>query len=80
MKVTTYQGSDLDNNFSFFLQMGMPVLAGSLSQFFNMSMSLGIFQDDWKISRVTVIYKDGSEDENSNYRPISVLPLFSRLF
>ena len=25
-------------------------------------------------------YKDGSEDENSNYRPISVLPVISRLF
>ena len=39
----------------------MPVLAGSLSRLFNMSMSLGIFPDDWKIARVAPIYKDGSE-------------------
>ena len=58
----------------------MPVLAGSLSRLFNMSMSLGIFPDEWKIARVAPIYKDGSEDENSNYRPISVLPVISRLF
>ena len=33
-----------------------------------------------RIARVAPIYKDGSEDENSNYRPISVLPIISRLF
>jgi len=58
----------------------MTVLAGSLSQLFNMSMSLGIFPEDWKIARVANIYKDGSEDETSNYRPLSVLTVISRLF
>ena len=58
----------------------MPVLAGSLSRLCNMSMSLGIFLDDWKIARFAPIYKDGSEDENSYYRPLSVLPVISRLF
>ena len=47
----------------------MPVLAGSLSQFFKMSMSLGLFPADWKIARVTLFYKDGAEDESSNYCP-----------
>ena len=79
-KFRTSQGSGLDCISSFFLKVGMPVLAGSLSRLFNMSMSLGIFPDDWKIARVAPIYKDGSEDENSNYRPISVLPVISRLF
>ena len=45
-----------------------------------MSMSLGISPEDWKIARVAPIYKDDSEDEISNYRPISVLPVISRLF
>ena len=79
-KFKTSQGFGLDSMSSFFLKVGMPVLAGSLSQFFNMSMSLGIFPEDWKIASVAPIYKDGSEDENSNYRPISVLPVISRLF
>ena len=51
-----------------------------MSQLLNMSMSLGIFPEDWKIARIAPIYKDGSEDENSNYRPISVLPVISRCF
>ena len=79
-KFKTSQGSGLDCISSFFLKVGMPVLAGSLSRLFNMSMSLGIFPDEWKIARVAPIYKDGSEDENSNYHPISVLPVISRLF
>ena len=79
-KFKTPQVSGLDGISSFFLNVGMPVLAGSLSKLFNMSLSLSIFPDDWKIAMVAPIYKDGSEDENSNYRPISVLPVISRLF
>ena len=79
-KFKTSQGFGLDYISSFFLKAGMPVLAGSLSQLFNMSMSLGIFPGDWKTARVAPIYKDGSEVENSNYRPISVLPVISRHF
>ena len=79
-KFKTSQGSGLDGISNFFLKVGMPALAGSLSELFSMSMSLGLFPDDWKIARVAPIYKDGSQDENSNYRPISVLPIISRLF
>ena len=74
------QGNNECVGIFYFLKVGMPVLAGSLSRLFNMSMSLGIFLDEWKIARVAPIYKDGSEDENSNYRSISVLPVISRLF
>ena len=58
----------------------MPILAPSLSEIFNLSMSKGLFPNDWKIARVAPIYKDGPTDVDSNYRPISVLPVVSRLF
>ena len=58
----------------------MPILANGLCQIFNMSLSTGQFPDSWKVARVAPIYKDGSSSENSNYRPISVLPVVSRLF
>ena len=32
------------------------------------------------IARVTAIYKEGEKSEKSNYRPISVLHVLSRLF
>ena len=45
-KFKTSQGSSLNCISSFFLKVGIPVLAGSLSRLFNMSISLGIFPDD----------------------------------
>ena len=45
-----------------------------------MSIQSGIFADSWKIARVAPIFKSGSTEDRSNYRPISVLPVVSRLF
>ena len=38
------------------------------------------FPDSWKVARITPIFKDGDRTEKSNYRPISVLPVISKLF
>ena len=38
------------------------------------------FPASWKIARVTPICKDGDKSAKENYRPISVLPVISRLF
>ena len=47
---------------------------------FNTSIETSTFPVSWKIARVTPIYKEGEKSEKSNYRPISVLPVLSRLF
>ena len=39
----------------------------------------GIFPSELKIPNVVPIYKSGDEMVFSNYRPVSVLPVFSRL-
>ena len=70
----------IDSISSFFLKIGMPVLAPSLCCIFNTSISQGRFLESWKIARVSSIHKDSSTEERSNYRPISVLPVVSRLF
>ena len=51
----------------------MPILASSLSDLLNLSMSIEQFPDNWKVARMTSIYKDGPTDDRSDYRPISVL-------
>ena len=79
-KFKTSHSFGVDNISSYFLKVGMPILAPSLSEIFNLSMSKGLFPNDWKIARVAPIYKDGPTDVDSNYRPISVLPVVSRLF
>ena len=46
---------------------------------FNLSIVKGIFPDDLKIARVTPVFKGGDEKDLENYRPISVLPCFSKM-
>ena len=79
-KFKTSQSSGIDGISCSFLKIAMPVLAPSLCSIFNISISRGCFPGNWKIARVSPIYKDGSTEDRSNYRPISVLPVVSRLF
>ena len=52
----------------------------SLVGIFNLSLQPGTFPDDWKLARVTPIYKDGSKTECGNYRPISVTSIVAKIF
>ena len=66
----TSRSFGLDLISSYFLKLGMPVLASPLSQILNISISQGIFPDDWKTARVAPVHKSGPTDDLSNYRPI----------
>jgi len=46
---------------------------------FNMSLCNGIVPDALKIAKVVPIYKKDSPESFSNYRPVSVLPCFSKI-
>ena len=46
---------------------------------FNLSLQRGIFPENLKIAEVSPIYKKDEEFLLTNYRPISVLPCFSKL-
>ncbi len=54
-------------------------LCDPLSHIFNLSLSKGVFPSKLKLARVTPIHKKGDPSEIDNYRPISVLPVFSKL-
>ena len=43
-------------------------------------MKAKIFPDDFKIARVTPIFKNGETDNLGNYRPISILGSIARVF
>ncbi len=45
----------------------------------NTSIVTGIFPASWKNAIVTPLHKKGNQDEISNYRPISLLPIFSKI-
>ncbi len=50
-----------------------------LAHIFNLSFSTGIVPDQMKIAKVIPIFKNGNAQLVTNYRPISILPAFSKL-
>ncbi len=45
----------------------------------NLSLSSGIFPDEMKVAKVIPLYKANDNKEFSNYRPVSLLPQFSKI-
>ena len=45
----------------------------------NLSLEKGIFPDQLKVAKVIPLHKGGPKKEIENWRPISILPLFSKL-
>ena len=45
----------------------------------NSSLEQGFFPSQLKLARVVPIYKNGDKMSLSNYRPVSILPLFSKI-
>jgi len=54
-------------------------IANPLAHIFNLSLSSGIFPNNFKIAKVTPVFKNGDKKLLNNYRPISVLPVFSKI-
>ena len=65
---------------SYFINIAFPIISQTLCDVFNFSIYTGMFPDGWTTARVAPIFKNGERDDRSNHRPISVLPVLSRLF
>jgi len=57
----------------------IPFISNPLSTIFNKSFELGIFPQQLKLAKVTPVYKSDEKMLVCNYRPISVLPVFSKI-
>ena len=55
------------------------VIAAPLTQIINLSLESGTVPKDWKLAKVTPLFKSGSLIDMQNYRPISVLPTLSKI-
>ena len=62
------------------LKMAASILAPSLTAIFTKSILTGIYPTEWKTTRVTPVFKKGIKIDLNNYRPISVIPVVSKVF
>ena len=56
------------------------IISYTVSRLYNDCIELGTFPDILKISRITPIFKKGNKELLENYRPVSTLPIFGKIF
>jgi hypothetical protein len=62
------------------LKISAPFISSPLCCIINKSLSTGVFSNRLKYSIVIPVYKKGDKNNVSNFRPISLLPSFSKIF
>ena len=61
------------------LKLAASYISESLTFICNQSIISYTFPEKWKEGKVTPLHKNGPKDDTNNYRPISVLPVVSKL-
>ena len=73
------KAAGIDNLSGRFLKDGADILARLISQLFNLSIKLSSFPRSCKIAKVKPRFKKGCKTDPQNYRPISLLPILSKI-
>ena len=55
------------------------VFVQPLMRLINLSIQSGCFPTKWKMAHVTPLFKDGAQDCQDNFRPISMLSILSKV-
>ena len=77
LKASTSEG--YDNVSAKLLKQTVKEVATPLAHIVNLSLSHGIFPNDMKLAKIVPIFKNGNTKLFNNYRPISILPTFSKI-
>lgn len=56
------------------------LISHCLVHIFNICLESGTFPRNMQCAKITAVYKKGDKKDLSNYRPISILPIFSKVF
>ena len=78
-KIDEKKATGLDRIPSNLLKMAASIVAPSLTYIFSKSILTGIYPNDWKAAKVTPLFKKGLKSDPNNYRPISVIPVVSKV-
>ena len=61
------------------LKLAAPHIADSLTFICNHSINNSTFPNKWKEAKVVPLHKNGPHEDVNNYRPISILPVMSKM-
>ena len=75
----TTKAVGVDNLNSKFLKDGAKILASPIAQICNLSISSSSFPNSCKTAKIKPLYKKGCKTDPQNYRPISILPVLSKI-
>ena len=56
------------------------IISPVLAKIYNKNMADGIFPEKFKTGKITPVYKKGNAELLENYRPVSTLPIFGKIF
>ena len=75
----TAKASGLDEVSGIFLKDGADIICTPITQLCNLSIAQCSFPNDCKTAKLKPLFKKGSMTDPKNYRPMSLLPLFSKV-
>lgn len=78
-KMKTGKAVGLDGIPARLLKDSAEIICKPLTKIVNSSLATGIVPTDWKTARVIPVSKNARTEDLNNYRPISVLPLVSKV-
>ena len=73
------KATGLDGISAMLLKETCPEIVPFLTHIMNLSIRFGYFTDEWKISKVLPSYKEDIKSDPNNYRPVSILPVVSKI-
>ena len=79
-KISGTKAPGFDGLKPFLIKEARYALSKPLADIFNRSFISGVFPDDLKTGKVIPIHKGGTIHDIGNFRPISVLSIFSKVF
>ena len=73
------KAAGLDRIGGYFLKIAATAISPALTKIYNLSINSASFPDLWKIAKISPLFKSGSLFDRSNFRPISVLAIISKI-
>ena len=80
IKLLENKKSNVDEVSTTLLKLNSALIAAPIALLFNQSITNGKFPSKLKTANITPIHKSGNKNDVNNYRPISTLSIFSKIF